>query len=813
VLALAALAAASLLAAPGGAGEVRIEAPSITLDVGSGTYRLSGGVLLARGLVTVRARQASWDPATGVVEARGDVLLVESGRAVHAEALTARLDGRLAASDVTALVLDGSVDLRLATGLAEVRRAGRVLLTAHAERAEGDGARLSLRGTRLTLCDCPSGPPTWELRAGRVEMGPGRRASLSWPVLWVTPRLLGIDRPVPVLAFPWLSVPLQDRATGLLTPVLGSSFASGFTAGQPVFVTLGQGADLTLTPRWAFGRPRADVVAGLPAVRGPGLALEGRWAPAAGTSGRLEVDALWDLDEEAAAAGVPGADGLRVAVTGQHDQLLSPRVAARADLDLVGDPLHARDFTPDLLQRDATRRRSAALLSARGDDGALELSLAWLEPVDRSGRLATVPYGLFGARLPAFHRWPQVVLEVLPRPLAGPLLVAGRLGLARFAPARGATSDGGRDGLGPGDAGFSRDTADPSELDGRWQPGERLAASRADARLELSAPLRLGPVALTPFVRGAAAGHLFDAVAGPAATGWGVVGASASAEWGRRLGGRRHLVGLEADWRLVGGVLGDGLPTWAGDAWDRPPAAVPGAPAGAVGRLLAAAPPGTTQQLRVAATTRLLGPGGRRLAAAVGQEVDLRRGGLAEAFATVSGTAGPVSGEATARTWSEGRPPGAPTPAHRAWLDRLSEATVRVRLGDGRGDQLRAGLAAIGPGGSGRLLAGADVLFDPRPAPLGPLAQATLGATLVLGSATLAWDAILPARATEVARCRGQGTRTVSAWQAQQHAASLGWVSPCGCFRARVTVQVDDCGEVSSGLAVDLGRLGGTSAR
>ena len=76
-----------------------------------------------------------------------------------------------------------------------------------------------------------------------------------------------VDRPVPVLVVPWLYLPLGERQTGLLLPVLGSTGASGFTVAQPLFITLGRSADATVTAEYAFGRKRKQVSDGKPAVR------------------------------------------------------------------------------------------------------------------------------------------------------------------------------------------------------------------------------------------------------------------------------------------------------------------------------------------------------------------------------------------------------------------------------------------------------------------------------------------------------------------------------------------------------------------
>jgi len=206
-------------------------------------------------------------------------------------------------------------------------------------------------------------------------------------------------------------------------------------------------------------------------------------------------------------------------------------------------------------------------------------------------------------------------------------------------------------------------------------------------------------------------------------------------------------------------------------------------------------------------------PGGE-----LGQEVDLGRGRLAEGFVSAAASRGHVTGEADIRFWTAGRPDPAPQPLHASWLDRFSEIRLRLALEDGRGDDLHGGLLASGPGGSGRIGAGVDTLFDGRPISIRPLdqasgstgdsvalASATLGARFRLGPASFGYDVLVPARTTEVGACQaGAPARTVGPWHAQQQNAWAQWDSPCRCFRLKVAVAVNDCGGVPA-FKVDLG--------
>ena len=60
---------------------------------------------------------------------------------------------------------------------------------------------------------------------------------------------------VPVLWFPWMIYPLKtERQSGLLFPEFQISGRNGFEIGLPVFLTLGDPVNLTLTPRWLRSR-------------------------------------------------------------------------------------------------------------------------------------------------------------------------------------------------------------------------------------------------------------------------------------------------------------------------------------------------------------------------------------------------------------------------------------------------------------------------------------------------------------------------------------------------------------------------------
>lgn len=145
------------------------------------------------------------------------------------------------------LIADGAdLDSKLENGI--LRGARYVLnqelqiLSAQTDRVEG--RYTVLRKVVATSCQiCGNGVPIWQIRADRAihdreeKQIYFRRAQF---------RLLG----VPVLYLPTLRIPDPSlkRATGFLTPKFISDTSLGFGAKIPYFVTLGDHADITITP-------------------------------------------------------------------------------------------------------------------------------------------------------------------------------------------------------------------------------------------------------------------------------------------------------------------------------------------------------------------------------------------------------------------------------------------------------------------------------------------------------------------------------------------------------------------------------------
>jgi len=96
-------------------------------------------------------------------------------------------------------------------------------------------------GNNLTYTPCLSETPAWSIKTEHLEIpleGYGQAKNARFQV-----------RDTSVAYIPYLLFPAKlKRQSGLLLPSIGSSSDTGFSYGQPVYVTLGRSADITFTP-------------------------------------------------------------------------------------------------------------------------------------------------------------------------------------------------------------------------------------------------------------------------------------------------------------------------------------------------------------------------------------------------------------------------------------------------------------------------------------------------------------------------------------------------------------------------------------
>jgi LPS-assembly protein len=206
---------------------------------------------------TLLADRVSYDEATGVLTAEGNVEVLYEGRLLNAtrieydansDAITAT--GPLVLTDREAGILladDAELSADLSTGLI---RGARLLLDdrlqlASAEVRRGGGRFTTLDRTIASTCTiCAGNPtPTWAIRAARVTRDEEARR-----IYFENARIEAFG--IPIGWAPQLSIPDAgvERADGVLIPDFQQSNIYGFGVKVPYYFTLGPSADATLTP-------------------------------------------------------------------------------------------------------------------------------------------------------------------------------------------------------------------------------------------------------------------------------------------------------------------------------------------------------------------------------------------------------------------------------------------------------------------------------------------------------------------------------------------------------------------------------------
>lgn len=740
----------------------------------SGLMVAEGNVRLVVGSLHLAADRGTYDPDELKVRAEGRVTVVDG--ATVARAREVRIDlvqGTAILDDVAFFQKKSPQDpetLLQAEEVESLRGIGENEAIVHAEQVArlSDGSFLALSPT-ATVCDCPQ--PDWEVGASSVRVTTSGRLNLSWPVFYA--------RGIPIFAAPFFSIPLtNERRSGFLAPDVSLLGRRGPGFEQPYYLVLGDSWDLTFRLGYYFGNtrdaidPQGNPVFGADgerlreevAFRGPRGALELRWAPRVGSSGRGYVAYGYDeslVSEEnlrakrATSPGVTDYVPHRFGIQLDHADAWGGGLSDRIALNLVSDRNYIRDFTDDIVLRGEEALRSTAWVGKRSGPALLLAEAAYfqdLRPAFRSR--ADVPPGfeesvrLFGrGQRDTFARMPGVALDLARLELPGGLGLSTHLGLTHFAPLteRG-FGDWGRDGLGPGDIGYPGRDLDGSEADGIFEEGEMSSVVRFSIRPTLSRAFLLGrALSLRPYAGWREEVYEYQQTSSGAA-GWGVFGLEASSELSRSYGALRHAWIPTAEIRHLLFGHDDGAPTRIYDELDaRPLRSL------AQGRLAL----GTRFDV-VSATPIYLG-------ARVGQDFRVHpEADVAESFADTNFRLGPFSGSGLFRVDVE--------------EGRLTEGVARGALTAEAGHQLRASYRRMAADGSARIRAAPDAIFsDPANflevpvALLGSLEAIGAGATLVpKGGLTLSYDLLfLP---------------TLERARLLEQRASIGYASGCRCW-------------------------------
>ncbi|AKQ67408.1 Outer membrane protein Imp [Myxococcus hansupus] len=519
---------ATPLALPNGE-KAQLTADLVVYEADTKVVTARGNAVLRTDTQQLRADEVKYDAANPFVTATGNVVYVgPGGMAAVADRVTmdvrtyeANLEGGLFMQK-QGVTQDA---LFAAKTPQELRAIGEtpVLLSGTRIRRTGENTFV-VEDLAFTPCNCSPNEPGWRMEASSATVVLGERATMTLPVVYV--------KSVPVMALPWLYMPLSQRRTGLLIPKPTFNALNGFALEQPLFITLGQSYDLTFTPGYFSGGASVPNPAdsalrepGITGVKGPRLLTEFRYAPSERTRGRATLGFLYDfrpirdpsrddfyrrtVDGVRTSELVDERRGLRGEASWQHTQDLGNGWHDRVDAAFVSDGFYTRDLTADIVAREFQYLRSTATVYQRQDDlyAGLDVSLRqdirWGYRFFQDNRVpAAADPSRPDLKAPTtFQRLPAITLALPDRPVLAGLMGGLTVQYSRLAPLRGGHGDEGIDGIfrRAGDYSvFNAETLtrslspDTPQSDGIFNSNDREARDRVDFNPRLSTSFGVG---------------------------------------------------------------------------------------------------------------------------------------------------------------------------------------------------------------------------------------------------------------------------------------------------------------------------------
>ncbi len=228
--------------APSQGSPATLLADQVTLDADN-RLTASGGVVIWHQGARLVASRVIYDNETGGAVIEGPIHLTEPGRT--------------GTPDETILIADSAqLEPNLQDGILQGARlvlARELQMAARQMQRSDNGNITRLDNVVASSCQvCAEDPiPLWEIRA-RAITHDARKQQLHFD----HPQLRAFG--VPVAALPWLTAPdpTVDRMTGFLQPQFRTTSSLGFGIKLPYFVTLGDHADITITPYVSASRTR-----------------------------------------------------------------------------------------------------------------------------------------------------------------------------------------------------------------------------------------------------------------------------------------------------------------------------------------------------------------------------------------------------------------------------------------------------------------------------------------------------------------------------------------------------------------------------
>ncbi len=598
-------------------------------------YNTVTKVVVARGHAALRARgvtlwadEVIYDQVNQRTTAVGNVMMVRGLTAAFGERIEVDLSSDQATVERGLVLQKRNVPPeRLLTlkSPEELMKVGQTALALTGQRVKKvDDHRFLVDHLSFTPCDCDPAHPSWRIDSIHADLTEGERANLTLPIIYV--------HSVPLFVLPWISLPLNDRSTGLLPIRPTFTTLNGFTLDVPVFITLGDSYDMTLTPGYYFGAKRGSD-GNYPnfGISGPRLQTEFRYVPTPQTSGRASLGFIDDRRPLRDAVSFAFLDpnrprGLRWDAGLQHAQELGAGWSGRIDAFAVSDGNYIRDLQADIIARAEGYLRSTAVVFHRDSDSYAGLDVALRQDIRFGYRLFADDFASDGTLEPGpntLQRLPAITYDLPERPILGPAVAGLRLEYSRIAPLHGMSS-------------FNLFQPNVGVLQ-----GEREARDRIDFRPRISAGFAAGRFArFTPYLAYRDDVYIGEVTGKLSHRGYPMLGVTTETEIARRFTLKdailRHAITPSVEIRYVPPVFGHAWPI----PYDEVDVAVPHQ--------------GVFQAVAQVSQKVALRKGKGQLTTElfrfdVGQDLDLRGSRAGDSFARSTFTYGIVSGYALMR--------------------------------------------------------------------------------------------------------------------------------------------------------------------
>ena len=276
-------------------GDIVIKADTMTHNQVDDSVNASGKVVMEWEGAMMTADRASYNRATRILSASGNIIFTKGEDVLRGESLT--LDMASGRGEL----LQGSVTIQPLNATITGSRITRI-----------DDSNLVISETELTTCDLPN--PSWKLGANKLKVN-----LLGYAI---GKNLIFYIKDKPVMFIPWIAFPVvREKKSGLLFPRLGYSNKRGAQTDFPIYWVISPSQDATF-----------DI--DIQTKRGVGIGADYRYLRKRGSEGHFGGYLIYDLLDSR----------WRGEFNLTHKEIFSSDMNLRTSLDLTSDRQFLSDF-------------------------------------------------------------------------------------------------------------------------------------------------------------------------------------------------------------------------------------------------------------------------------------------------------------------------------------------------------------------------------------------------------------------------------------------------------------------------------------